>query len=169
MFANIEEIQVTPWTDIDGDSYPLVAGNPPWVRPERRDFRSNSASGRVLPRDWRAFQYLRLFTYKALQAWIEPGGHLAFIIPLTFVDTKDGENLRKLLCWPCIGRWKLLEIVDFEVVKRVAFPAANVRPIIIIAEKTAAAADDEVKLRFVEHRHVELAGTNQVGGRIQAG
>ena len=162
LFANIEEIQVTPWTDIDGDSYPLVAGNPPWVRPERRDFDPTAHQAEFFQEIGELSNIYVLFTYKALQAWIEPGGHLAFIIPLTFVDTKDGENLRKLFMPAPIGRWKLLEIVDFEVVKRVAFPAANVRPIIIIAEKTAAAADDEVKLRFVEHRHVELAGTNEV-------
>jgi hypothetical protein len=149
LFSQAEEMEVTPWTDISGDEYPMVVGNPPWVRAERRDADLTREQAEYFAHVGEGNNYYGLFLYRAISEWAAQGGRVGFVIPLTFVDTKNAARLRAL--FQPGGRFAIIELVDFEVVKTAMFPSANVRPIIIFAERRPALATDEVKLRFVDH------------------
>lgn len=148
LYAGLDEMDVTAWSDIDGDKYQMVVGNPPYVRPERREAALNTQTQQFFQEIGSKSNIYGLFIYKALGHWLVEGGRLGFVIPLTFVDTSDSAKLRSL--FRVGGPWKIVEIVDMEEMKRAVFPTANVRPIILIAENTPATAKDRVTLRFAD-------------------
>jgi hypothetical protein len=154
LFSHSDEMDVTPWSDLDQAKYTMVAGNPPYVRPERRDTPPTAEQQEYfLPVGAKSNLYI-LFIFKALEQWLETDGKLGFIIPLTFVDTEDSEKLRAM--FRPGGKWRILEIVDMEEIKRLAFPSANVRPIILIAQNHPAEEGDQVELRLVDRDNVKF-------------
>ena len=90
----------------------MVAGNPPYVRPERRDAPISQDKEEYFKPVGAKGNLYTLFTYKALHKWLENDGKLGFVIPLTFVDTEDSEKLRAM--FKPGGEWRILEIVDME-------------------------------------------------------
>ena len=149
------------YAEMNNPIHAAVIGNPPYVRPERNtqalhghDAQFFAALGTT---DKNLFS---LFIYKALQGWCRPqsvdaggviteAGYLAFVVPLSFCDNDDNARLRKE--FEVGGRFRLVEIVDMEVIAPFVFDAA-VNPIVLIAQKRPALATDKVILRLADER-----------------
>ncbi|MGB9886506.1 MAG: Eco57I restriction-modification methylase domain-containing protein [Moorellales bacterium] len=145
------------WDLIEMDRYSAVLGNPPYIRPE--------VWQRALGREEVAFyspvsarsNSRTLFVYKAFQQWLEDGGVLAFVLPLSVFDSEEGEELRRLFA-PESGQWRIVEIVDMEEVARYVFPQVSVNPVLFVAKKEAPQPTDTVTLRVVHEDAVVLEG-----------
>lgn len=139
------------FAEINQPIHAYVIGNPPYVRPERntqplgkQDAAFYNAIGGA---DKNLFG---LFIYKALTGLCRAptdgveAGILAFVVPLSFCDNQDNARLREL--FRIGGRFRLIEIVDLEVIAPYVFDAA-VNPILLIAQNRPATPDDRVILR----------------------
>lgn len=126
-------------------NYAVVAGNPPYVRPERQltqeDF-SDDTNYEDISINTNLYN---LFIQKAMTRWLQQDGVLGFVLPLSFLDNADCGSLRKKFA-PGGGQWAIVEIIDMEMIAREAFPDAHVNPIVLIAKKAPAQGDDEVLL-----------------------
>ena len=153
--TDFSEVTVTPWITIDQERYDLVVGNPPWIRPERDDFIPSKSQDKYFTAHGldTGMNIYGKFLYRALDYWASESGIVAMIIQQTFTDNKKTAKLRAKFA-PDAGEFTLLEVVDFEVVKRAMFPDANVRPLIIFAKKGRASKESRVKVRFVGHDQV---------------
>jgi hypothetical protein len=158
--ANVDEFSL-----IDLPEYDAVVGNPPYVRPERREAgltKDDEAyfAADISPR----MDLYSLFLYKALDGWCRtPGedirpGKVGFLLPISFCDTEDNAKLRKLFAIG--GRWTILEIVDMELIGPMVF-TADVVPIILIAEKRPPKKEDVVRLRVADERCAKFTGTER--------
>jgi N-6 DNA Methylase len=138
------------WVELDQPIYGGVAGNPPYVRPERSGELDPVTTGYFgAPRSkpgnvegWKGISaeanLYALFIFKALDAWCRKpdrwgggAGRLGYVVPLAFCGTNENADLRSLFAPG--GRWTIREIVDLEVIWRHIFDA-DVLPIILIAE-----------------------------------
>lgn len=129
---------------IDKKEYDAVIGNPPYVRPERGEDLPLEAQ-RFYQEDIKPDKNLfTLFIYRSLRSWCKAGGHLGFVIPLSFCDNNSNSRLRRL--FQVGGKWKIVEIVDMEAISENVFDAA-VQPIVLIAKNEPAAEADEVVIR----------------------
>ena len=148
--------------EIDRSGYGAVAGNPPYIRPERGSTLETHA------RDW--FEAPRivngqtfagmpvgrnaypLFIYRALDHWCRQPEHgtpglLGFVIPLGLCGSRETSHLRNM--FKVGARWAVREIVDMELIWRDIFDA-DVLPMILIAEACPAKTDDEVIIRLAD-------------------
>jgi methylase of polypeptide subunit release factors len=66
-------MEVTPWSSISEDQYPLVVGNPPWVRTERRDTTLTDDQKEYFAEIGEGTNYYGLFLYRA--------GRTSFLYP----------------------------------------------------------------------------------------
>ena len=156
--------------EIDHGGYGAVAGNPPYIRPERGAKleehaqhwfeASRTVNGRVfagMPVGRNAYP---LFIYRALDHWCrqpgetegKPAGLLGFVIPLSFCGSRETAPLRKL--FQIDGRWTIREIVDMELIWRDVFDA-DVLPMVLIAEARPATAEDTVAVRIADETCVQ--------------
>ena len=152
------------FSDLDVPEYDFVVGNPPFVRPERRS--------KDMSRDEAAYykeiggekkNLCDLFIYKALQGWCRPAnggrpGRMGFVVPLSFCDSNNSAPLRRM--FQPGGEFRLLEIVDMEAVASRVFDA-TVNPIILLAERRPARADDKAAIRVADESCVENAAQRE--------
>lgn len=136
---------------LDQPLHDFVIGNPPYVRPERRDTQADLYGQQFFaPIGGTKKDLYNLFIYKALSRWCRPhgsgqkAGRLGFVLPLSFCDNKSNEDLRRLFMLG--GRFRILEIVDMEAVAPHVFDA-SVNPIILLAENKPAQTTDTITLR----------------------
>lgn len=163
----------TRFSDIDRSGYAAVAGNPPYVRPERgididpaaREYYTAQITRNAVTHEGLAVDrnIYRLFIYRALDHWcrqqavdeegtiVTPAGRLGFVIPLNFCASNEAADLRKLFAPG--GRWTIREIVDMELIWRDVFDA-DVLPMILIAEARPSTDEDQVTIRLVDETSV---------------
>lgn len=145
---------LTLFQELDRKEYDFVIGNPPYVRPERlnQEFDRNTIYFYEEEISSKLNLY-GLFIYKALRGWCKTDedkfGKLGFIVPLSFCDSDEMSKLRRLFA--VNKNWRILEIVDMELIAPYIFDAA-VNPIIIIAENKPATKDDTVIIRVADEK-----------------
>jgi SAM-dependent methyltransferase len=176
----LKDQTATRFGDIDQTGYAAVAGNPPYVRPERGidiDPAARDYYTAQITRNGTTFEGLavdrniyRLFIYRALDhwcrqpAWDEDGslitaaGRMGFVIPLNFCASNEAADLRRLFAPG--GRWTIREIVDMELIWRDVFDA-DVLPMILFAEARAPTEDDQVTIRLVDDTSVVRSGRSR--------
>lgn len=158
--------------EISQPIHDAVIGNPPYVRAERSaqelddvtiaDFERGAGNHRGISAKRNAYA---LFIYKAMSSWCKPAdeqgaaGKLGFIIPVSFFDANETEELRKL--FQPGGRWTLREIIDLEIIYKQIFDA-DVLPAIVIIENRPATADDVVSLRLAGHDCVRRESSSEL-------
>ena len=143
---------------VDTYGYDAVAGNPPYVRPERQTVPLDASAIAYFDEDFSARSNLcNLFLFKALDYWLRPNGgegrapgRLGFVLPLSVCDNDDSAKLRELFR-PGTGRWTVREIVDLELISPQLF-GADVVCMILLAERRPAQAGDTVRLRVADER-----------------
>ncbi|MEO5958852.1 MAG: hypothetical protein ABIR80_07025, partial [Opitutaceae bacterium] len=146
---------------IDTPDYAAVVGNPPYVRPERQSAALSQEDARYYDAEISArIDLYSLFLYKALDSWCRPNGaqtpgKVGFVLPLSFCDNDDNRALRGLFAPG--GKWRILEIVDLELIGPLVFQA-DVVPMILIAEKRPAAPADTILLRIADERCTRVIG-----------
>ena len=136
---------------LDQPVHDFVVGNPPYVRPERRNTQADSHSEEFFaPLGGVRKDLYSLFIYKALASWCRPAseekkaGRLGFVLPLSFCDNKSNEELRRLFMPG--SKFRIIEIVDMEAIAPRVFDAA-VNPIILLAENKPAQEADTITIR----------------------
>ena len=143
---------------IDTYGYDAVAGNPPYVRPERQTVPLDPAAVRYFDEDFSAKSNLcNLFIFKALDFWLRRNGddqrrpgRLGFVLPLSVGDNDDSAPIRGFFR-PETGRWTVREIVDLELISPQLF-GADVVCMILLAERRAPQPGDTVRLRVADER-----------------
>ncbi|GLU28016.1 N-6 DNA methylase [Brucella sp. NBRC 12950] len=123
--------------------YPIVAGNPPYVRFERAPIGAEERA-EFAPVLKKNTDLSVLFVYRAMEWWLAPGGRLGFFLPLAISEASYAEPLRAIL-----ARYRIIEIIDLEEIGNVAFHGANVVTIGLVMEKTPATAQDKIKITRV--------------------
>lgn len=152
------EGELSEFAMVDGNGYDAVVGNPPYVRPARQTVALDPLAVRYFNQEFSAKSNLcNLFLYKSMDHWLRSNGgverapgRLGFVIPLSVCDNDDSEPLRKLFL-PETGRWKVLEIVDLELISPQLF-GADVACMILLAERRPALPIDTVRLRVADER-----------------
>lgn len=149
------------YAEMNSPIHAAVIGNPPYVRPERNTQVLQGQDAQFFADIGTTDKNLfSLFIYKALQGWCRPqsvgadgklieAGYLAFVVPLSFCDNDDNAPLRKL--FELGGNFRLIEIIDMEVIAPHVFDAA-VNPIVLIAQNRPALSTDRVTLRLADER-----------------
>lgn len=149
------------YAELNQPIYSAVIGNPPYVRPERNTQALTGQDAQFFIELGSTEKNLfGLFIYKALRGWCRPqsvdimgltieSGYLAFVVPLSFCDNDDNGPLRSL--FRVGGRFRLMELIDMEVIAPFVFDAA-VNPIVLIAQNRPALASDKVTLRIADER-----------------
>jgi hypothetical protein len=125
------------------ESYRTIAGNPPYVRVHRLRL-SAAQETEYAPVRRKQTDLSVLFTYRALEWWLEPGGRLGFYLPIALAESAYAEPLRAI-----VDRYRIVEIIDLEEIGNVAFHGANVVTMGLVVEKTPAAATDLVRITRV--------------------
>jgi hypothetical protein len=159
------DAHATEFSLIDQPEYAAVVGNPPYVRPERQEAELSKEdqgyfSADISPK----VDLYSLFLYKAMDGWCRSGnadlppGKTGFVLPLSFCDNDDNRPLRRL--FEIGGKWRIIEIVDLELIGPFVF-SADVVPIILIAEKRPATEQDRVRLRVADERCAKFTGLDQ--------
>ena len=134
------------WKIYDRRTYDAVVGNPPYVRPEILKQEKTSAEDSAFYGKLARANLRTRFVFKALKRWVKEGGILAFVLPLSVLDSKNDAHLRKLLR----TQWTIREIVDLEFAAKEVFPDVAVNPIVLIVQKKQPSDQDEVVLRFLD-------------------
>ena len=127
----------------DEGSYDIVVGNPPFVRIERVEINP------VTAREYdeivhKKTDFSELFVYRALKWWLKDGGRCALILPFSVLESGGAERLRTFL-----ENYRLIEIIDLELVGQVLFQGVAIVACVLIVEKNAASADDQVVVTTV--------------------
>lgn len=143
---------------VDTHGYDAVAGNPPYVRPERQTVPLDASAIAYFDEEFSARSNLcNLFLFKALDYWLRPNGgegrapgRLGFVLPLSVCDNDDSAKLREFFR-PGAGRWTVREIVDLELISPQLF-GADVVCMILLAERRPAQEGDTVRLRVADER-----------------
>jgi|GEM_PF-5720414 len=137
--------------------YRIVAGNPPFVRFERAPIgpEERIEYAPVLKKNT---DLSVLFAFRAMEWWLAPNGRLGFFLPLALSEASYAEPLRAIL-----AQYRIVEIIDLEEIGNVAFHGANVVTIGLVMEKTAATAQDQIKITRVtpecldeEHGRIDM-------------
>jgi len=152
------DTQSTPFFELDRSEYDAVIGNPPYVRVERLKQSLDHQTIQYFEREISSkINLYGLFLYRGLESWCKKPcdgntpGKLGFIVPLSFCDSEELADLRKLFK---VGKkWRIVEIVDMETIAPYVFDAA-VNPIVIIAENRPATADDIITIKIADEKCV---------------
>ncbi len=147
---------------INGASYDVVVGNPPYVRAHRRTKEALAADyAEVAVDQWDMYI---LFLYRALRWWLKPGGRMGFVVPMAVLDAGYAQQIRRVLT-----EFKLVEIVDLELLRKKTFHGVKRPVVILIVEKSTPAPDDTVLITTVgeaaydaEADHVDMALASSV-------
>jgi len=125
------------------EGYDIVVGNPPYVRIHRiemaDDVKSEYKELIGKQTDLSAF-----FVYRTLTWWLKPGGRMALFLPMATAEAAYAEKLRRI-----VEEFKIIEIVDTELLGTTTFHGANIVTIVLIVEKTPYSPDDVVKLTTI--------------------
>jgi len=124
---------------INAAQYDIVAGNPPYVRAHRRG-KQRLATEYDEVAEGQYDLYL-LFVYRALRSWVKPGGRMGFIVPLVVLEAGYAGALRAIL-----REFKVVEIVDLELLKKKTFHGIKRPTVILIVENTPGSDDDVVEI-----------------------
>ena len=124
--------------------YDAVVGNPPFVRAQRLGIPDTIRHAYADVLQGEADIYVA-FVKRALETWVKPGGRMAFILPIPATVAGYAAGLRRL-----VERHRIVELIDFEPMRRVMFRGVK-RPVIaLIVEKNEPADDDTVILRVLD-------------------
>jgi hypothetical protein len=107
-----EATDLTPFSDLDSEKYDAVGGNPPYVRPARREWRPTRGQDDFFSPIGAKSNVFALFVYKAMQHWLKDDGMLGFIIQASLLDARNSNKLRQQFAIG--GSWRIVEIVDME-------------------------------------------------------
>ena len=147
----LTEDSASLFSEMDAPIHDFVVGNPPYVRPERRDDSMGPDESAYYQEIGGAGKNLYdLFIYKALQGWCRSSanggraGRLGIVAPLSFCDSGNSAPLRRL--FRPDGKFRLLEIVDMEAIASSVFDA-TVNPVILLAERRPASSGDSIIVR----------------------
>ena len=145
------------YEELDQATHDIVVGNPPYVRPERSGELDRASADFYTPIGGGKKNFYDLFVYKTLQSWCkpsidnQPAGRMGFVLPLSFCDSQNSAPLRQLFQ---VGKeFRIIEIVDLEAIASSVFDAA-VNPILLLAEKRPARANDQVIVRVAGEESV---------------
>lgn len=165
LMEGLFDANLTEFSLIDLPEYDAVVGNPPYVRPERRDASLTKEDEAYFSTEVSAnIDLYSLFLFKAMDGWCRAAngdnrpGKTGFVLPISFCDNDDNKKLRQFFAPG--GRWTILEIVDLEIIGPMVF-SADVVPIILIAEKRPATQDDKILLRVADERCAKFTGFDQ--------
>jgi hypothetical protein len=153
-------------TLIRDSKYDLVVGNPPYIRNERlkdkgpwRDY--------YKPVDKRNSDIAFYFVQRALLGgrrkkdggedimppWLEDKGKLGFVLSIGFANSRAALALRQSML-----SFKILQVVDLELVAYRLFDA-DIVPMLVIIQKEQAPPDWKVKVRVVDPTHKDDKGS----------
>jgi hypothetical protein len=165
LMEGLFDANLTEFSLIDLPEYDAVVGNPPYVRPERRDASLTKEDDAYFSTEVSAnIDLYSLFLFKAMAGWCRAAngdnrpGKTGFVLPISFCDNDDNKKLRQLFAPG--GRWTILEIVDLEMIGPMVF-SADVVPIILIAEKRPPTHQDKIVLRVADERCAKFTGFDQ--------
>jgi hypothetical protein len=165
LMEGLFDADLTEFSRIDLPEYDAVVGNPPYVRPERRDASLTKEDEAYFNAEVSAnIDLYSLFLFKAMDGWCRAAngdnrpGKTGFVLPISFCDNDDNKKLRQLFAPG--GRWTILEIVDLEAIGPMVF-SADVVPIILIAEKRPPTTEDKICLRVADERCAKFTGFDQ--------
>ncbi len=165
LMEGLFDANLTEFSLIDLPEYDAVIGNPPYVRPERRDASLTKEDEAYFSAEVSAnIDLYSLFLFKAMDGWCRAAngenrpGKTGFVLPISFCDNDDNKKLRQLFALG--GRWTILEIVDLELIGPMVF-SADVVPIILIAEKRPPTSEDRICLRVADERCARFTGFDQ--------
>jgi hypothetical protein len=127
---------------INGASYDVVVGNPPYVRAHRRTKEALAAEYSEVAVD--QYDLYILFLYRALRWWLKPGGRLGFIVPMAVLDAGYAQQIRRVL-----SEFKLIEIIDLELLRKKTFHGVKRPVVVLIIEKSDPSSEDEVTVTTV--------------------
>lgn len=130
------------YRQINGGSYDLVVGNPPYVRAHRRT--RDALMADYEPVATGQFDLYVPFVFRALKAWLKPGGRMGLVVPMAVLDAGYAKGLREVL-----NDYRLVEIVDLELLRKKTFHGVKRPTVILILENSAPVDDEEVKITTV--------------------
>jgi type I restriction-modification system DNA methylase subunit len=142
---------------INRASYDLVVGNPPYVRAHRRSVPADLVSQYEEVAEGQLDLYI-YFIYRAMRAWVKPGGRVGFIIPLAIQEAGYAKNVRQVM-----REFKILEILDLELLRKKVFGVKRPTNIIVLErplqtdenEPHVEPLEDEVILSHLEPNSYE--------------
>jgi len=165
LMEGLFDANLTEFSLIDLPEYDAVVGNPPYVRPERRDASLTKEDEAYFSAEVSAnIDLYSLFLFKAMDGWCRASngdnrpGKTGFVLPISFCDNDDNKRLRQLFSPG--GKWTMLEIVDLEIIGPMVF-SGDVVPILFIAEKRPPTKDDKIRLRVADERCAKFTGFDQ--------
>jgi hypothetical protein len=165
LMEGLFDANLTEFSLIDLPEYDAVVGNPPYVRPERRDASLTEEDEAYFSEEMSPnIDLYSLFLYKAMHGWCRATngdsrpGKTGFVLPISFCDNDDNKKLRQLFAPG--GRWTILEILDLELIGPMVF-SADVVPIILIAEKRPPTEADKIRLRVADERCAKFTGFDE--------
>jgi hypothetical protein len=124
--------------------FDVVVGNPPYVRMHRVKM-SKEIRKSYSEVDHKSTDLSVYFAYRAIQWWLKDGGRMAFFLPFALSESAYADNLRRIL-----ERYKLIELVDLELLGNTVFHGANIVAMIVIIEKTPASPGDLVQITTLD-------------------
>jgi type I restriction-modification system DNA methylase subunit len=136
------------------ENYGIVIGNPPFIRIHRITMSEEEKTeySEVIGQQT---DLSALFVYRTLKWWLQEGGRMALFLPLALTEAAYAEKLRNLIL-----QYKIIEIVDLELLGNIAFHGANIVTVILIVEKSPAFETDNVKITSVGPECIDTeAGT----------
>lgn len=127
---------------INAAQYDIVAGNPPYVRAHRRGKQRLATEYEEVAEG--QYDLYLLFVYRALRAWVKPGGRMGFIVPLAVLEAGYAGPLRKVL-----REYRVVEIIDLELLKKKTFHGVKRPTVILIVEHAPGSDNDPVEITTV--------------------
>ena len=123
---------------IDGH-YDIVIANPPYVRPHRISLSEGTLEAYEEVARGQVDLYVHFF-YRAMRGWVNPAGMVAFIVPISILEASYAAGLRRVL-----SRFKYVEIVDMEALRKKTFRGIKRPTVILILQNSAGNATDDVR------------------------
>jgi len=130
------------YREINGGSYDVVVGNPPYVRASRRA--GNALSGDYDRVATEGFDLYVPFLYRSLVWWLKPGGRMGMVVPMAVLDAGYAEAIRAV-----IAEHRLIEIVDLELLRKKTFHGVKRPAVVLVVERTPASPGDVVTVTTV--------------------
>ena len=122
------------------NDYDIVVGNPPYVRIHRLNM-DTRIRGQYREIAHKQTDLSAFFVYRALRWWLKDGGRMALFLPLAITEAAYAERLRSV-----VEEYKIVEIVDLELLRAKVFHGSAVVTVILILEKSRPSPKNRVKL-----------------------
>lgn len=152
-------------TLIRDSRYGLVVGNPPYIRNERLkdkgfwrkyydmvDKRNSDIAFYFVQRALLGGKRKKDGVEDVMPSWLEDKGKLGFVLSIGFANSRSALALRESML-----SFKILEVVDLELVAYRLFDA-DIVPMIVIIQREKAPPDWKVKVRVVDPTHKDGKG-----------